>query len=105
MSDLSAFDLVVANLPYVDRATVAGREMQVLRWEPSLALFAGAGGLDRFRDLFAAAPRLRAGALLLLEIGSAQNDTVTSLGAQYHLRRHETVRDYAGHDRVLILER
>ena len=102
--ELSNFDLVVANLPYVDRAVVAEREMQVLRWEPAGALFAGPGGLDRFRDLFAAAPHLRPGALVLLEIGSMQTDAVTSLAAQYHLRRHEIVRDYSGHDRVLILE-
>jgi release factor glutamine methyltransferase len=103
--DAGAFDLVVANLPYVDRATVAAREMQVLRWEPSSALFAGAGGLDRIRDLLAAAPRLRPGTMVLLEIGSTQTDAVTSLAAQYHLLRHEIVRDYSGHDRVLILER
>jgi len=103
--DVASFDLVVANLPYVDRATVAEREMQVLRWEPPGALFAGAGGLDHFRDLLAAVPGLRPGALVLLEIGSTQTDAVTSLAAQYHLRRHDIIRDYAGHDRVLILER
>ena len=77
----------------------------MLRWEPAGALFAGPGGLDRFRELFAAAPRLRPGALLLLEIGAGQSDPVSALAAQYHLRRLETVRDYAGHERVLILER
>ena len=46
-----------------------------------------------------------AGAALLLEIGTDQSDPITALAAQYHLRRLETVRDYAGHERVLILER
>jgi release factor glutamine methyltransferase len=96
---------VVANLPYLDAADVAGLELDVLRWEPAGALFAGPGGLDRFRELFAASPRLRPGAALLLEIGADQADPVVALAAQYHLRRLETIRDYAGHDRVVILER
>jgi release factor glutamine methyltransferase len=100
-----AADLVVANLPYLDPADTAGLETEVLRWEPAGALFAGPGGLDRFRELFAATPRLRHGAVLLLEIGADQSDPVTALAAQYHLRRLDTVRDYAGHERVLILER
>jgi release factor glutamine methyltransferase len=97
--------LVVANLPYLDPVDTAGLELDVLRWEPAAALFAGPGGLDRFRELFAATPRLPAGTLLLLEIGADQGDPIDALAAQYHLRRLETVRDYAGHDRVVILER
>ena len=103
--DGAPFDLVVANLPYLDPADSAGLELAVLQWEPASALFAGPGGLDRFRELFAAAPRLAPGATLLLEIGADQAGAVLALAAQYHLRRLETIRDYAGHDRVLILQR
>jgi release factor glutamine methyltransferase len=103
--DATRPDLVVANLPYLDPASVAGPELDVLRWEPAGALFAGPGGLDRFRDLFAATPPLRPGALLLLEIGADQAGPIEALAAQYHLRRLETIRDYAGRDRVVILER
>lgn len=103
--DGSSFDLVVANLPYLDPAASDGLELDVLRWEPPTALFAGAGGLDRFRELFAAAGGLRPRTTLLLEIGADQNEPVTALAAQYHLRRLETIRDYSGHQRVLIFER
>jgi release factor glutamine methyltransferase len=99
-----AADLVVANLPYLDSARTERVAMEVLRWEPAGALFGGVEGLDRFRDLFAAAPRLRPGATILLEIGADQAEAVTALAAQYHLRWLETLRDYAGHDRVLVFE-
>jgi release factor glutamine methyltransferase len=103
--DAASPELVVANLPYLDPEDVAGLELDVLRWEPPSALFAGPGGLDRFRELFAAAPRLRPGAVLLLEIGAEQARPIEELAAQYHLRRLETICDYAGCDRVVVLER
>jgi len=102
--DAGAFDLLVANLPYLDPAQTAGLALEVLRWEPAGALFGGDAGLDRFRQLFGAAARLRRGAVLLLEIGAGQADAIVAIGAQYHLRRLETIRDYAGHDRVIVLE-
>jgi release factor glutamine methyltransferase len=101
----AGFDLVVANLPYLDPARTEGLAMEVLRWEPEPALFGGAGGLERLHELLASSPRLPPGAALLLEIGSDQAGPVAALAAQYHLRRLETIRDYAGHDRVLVLDR
>lgn len=98
-------DLIVANLPYLDPAATDGLATDVLRWEPASALFGGGEGLDRFRELFAAASPLTPGGAILLEIGAGQADAVSALAAQYHLRRLETLRDYAGHDRVLVLER
>jgi methylase of polypeptide subunit release factors len=62
-------------------------------------------GLDRFRELFRETSRLRPGARIVLEIGADQGEILNALAAQYHLRRLETVRDHAGHDRVLVLER
>ncbi len=89
--DAHAFDLVVANLPYLDPDDGAGLEIEVLRWEPAGALFRRP---RRARPLSASSsprpPRLRPGRPLLLEIGAAQADAVTALAAQYHLRRLET---------------
>ncbi|HVR29044.1 MAG TPA: peptide chain release factor N(5)-glutamine methyltransferase [Thermoanaerobaculia bacterium] len=101
--DAAQADLVVANLPYLDPASTDGLALEILRWEPAGALFGGAQGLDRFRELLAAATRLSAGTLCVLEIGADQARSVETLAAQYHLRRLETIRDYAGHDRVLVL--
>jgi release factor glutamine methyltransferase len=97
--------LIVANLPYLDPARSGDLAMDVLRWEPPEALFGGNRGLERFDELFASAARLEARTDVLVEIGADQAEAVTALAEQYHLRRVETVRDYAGHDRVLVLER
>ena len=102
---VGSVDLLVANLPYLDPARTADLAMDVLRWEPARALFGGVEGLDGFRELFAATPRLGAGARVAIEIGAEQAEAVGALAAQYHLRRLETRRDYAGHPRVLVFER
>src|SRR5438270_2301315 len=63
-----AFDLIVANLPYIstlDRQTLS---REVLH-DPEIALFAGAGGDELVRELIDQAPtRLRPGGMLALEI-------------------------------------
>jgi release factor glutamine methyltransferase len=75
------FGLVVANLPYIPTAELAGLPAEV-RAEPVLALDGGADGLDLVRRLVADAPSLLGpGGLLVLEIGAGQAaDTAALLG-------------------------
>lgn len=51
MSDIKPehYDLLVANLPYLQDNQPIDRESE---YEPSLALYGGGDGLDRYRDLF-----------------------------------------------------
>lgn len=75
-----AFDLITANLPYVATADAKSLPKMVRDNEPATALFAGADGLGLFRRMAPqAAPRLRPGGLLLLEIGMGQAEAVTRL--------------------------
>jgi release factor glutamine methyltransferase len=61
-------DLVVANLPYLPDALLAGLAPEVHAHDPRLALAGGADGLDVVRRLGADARRLlRSGAALVLE--------------------------------------
>ncbi len=63
-----SFDLLVANLPYVDPADVERLEPEVRDHEPRAALVAPDGGCALVARLVEQAPRvLRAGGLLLLE--------------------------------------
>jgi len=55
-SDGEAFDLVLANLPYVPEPEWERLPPEVREWEPREALVAGADGLDAYRALL---PRLR----------------------------------------------
>jgi release factor glutamine methyltransferase len=75
-----AFDLIVANPPYVARADIAGLEPEVKDFEPRLALDGGNDGLAAYRTIAADAPRLLApDGVLVVELGMGQLDAVTAL--------------------------
>ena len=66
------FDVIVANLPYIPSADIAGLAPEV-RAEPHRALDGGDDGLTLVRRLISAAPALlRSGGALALEIGAGQ---------------------------------
>jgi release factor glutamine methyltransferase len=97
-----AFDLIVANLPYIstqDRHTLS---REVLR-DPEVALFAGAQGDELVRELIAQAPaRLRPGGLLALEIGLDQSQGLLSSLAEKKYRDIYSKNDYSGVIRFLF---
>ena len=98
---LGGCDLVLANPPYVE--TTAELAPSVRDHEPAGALFAGSEGLDDYRRLIPALAGLLApGGVALLEIGAAQAEAVSALGAAagFVPRVH---RDLAGRDRVIEL--
>jgi release factor glutamine methyltransferase len=76
----ASFDAIVANPPYVPTAERASLHPQVREYEPEVALFAGAEGLDIYRKLI---PQARAAllpnGLLALEIGHGQKEAVAEL--------------------------
>ncbi|MDJ0788612.1 MAG: peptide chain release factor N(5)-glutamine methyltransferase [Myxococcota bacterium] len=95
------FDLIVSNPPYVaesERASLAPE----LAHEPEGALFAGADGTDFLRRIAAdVASHLEAGAPLLLEIGSGQEDRVAPWLEAAGLEEVAVLRDLAGRPRAL----
>jgi release factor glutamine methyltransferase len=97
-----AFDLIVANLPYIsiqDRHTLS---REVLH-DPEIALFAGTRGDELVRKLIAQAPtRLRPGGMLALEIGLAQSEELLSALAEKNYRDICSKNDYNGVTRFLF---
>ena len=76
------YDLIVGNPPYVPAAEYAALEPNVRDYEPRLALYGGADGLDVYRRLIpAAVERLVPGATLALEVGAGQAEAVAGLMA------------------------
>jgi release factor glutamine methyltransferase len=74
------FDLIVSNPPYVPEADRDTLSVEVRDYEPALALFAGADGLDVYRRLIPSAfAALTPGGALLLEIGYGQRDAIHAL--------------------------
>ena len=94
------FDLILCNPPYI--ATDEQLPAEVREHEPDGALFAGADGLDDYRIIAAALPRLIApGGMAAIEIGATQAAAVSELlaaqGLSVSLRR-----DLAARDRCLV---
>jgi release factor glutamine methyltransferase len=99
------FDLIAANLPYIPSGDLGS--LDVARWEPCAALDGGPDGLRAIRALLAQAPsRLARPGLLLIEVGVGQAETVLEMArAALPEARLEALRDYAGHERVVHIER
>ena len=99
--DLSAFQVVVSNPPYVAPEAAVDMSPDVLRYEPHLALFAEDHGRALIVELLDAAEALRSGASLWLELGYDQGDWIlAAIAARPYLRDGRCLRDYAGHPRV-----
>jgi release factor glutamine methyltransferase len=96
----SAFDLILANPPYIADSERAELDPAV-GFEPAAALYAGADGLVALAAIIADAPRcLNAGGRLALEHGERQGARVGELLRARGFSEVFTRRDLAGHDRV-----
>jgi release factor glutamine methyltransferase len=99
-------DLIAANLPYVSQAEWSQLPPEISHYEPREALDGGPDGLDHIRRLLAQAEGyLKPRGVILLEIGATQGTAAVAL-AKHHFpaARVEIAKDYAGLDRVVMLE-
>jgi release factor glutamine methyltransferase len=73
-------DIIVSNPPYVPSVSKPGLTPEVRDYEPSVALFGGADGLDGLRSVLeGAVAKLALGGHLVMEFGCGQDDGVTDL--------------------------
>ncbi|HET7177082.1 MAG TPA: peptide chain release factor N(5)-glutamine methyltransferase [Solirubrobacterales bacterium] len=107
-----AFDLTVANLPYVAEPDWDSLAPEVTQWEPREALLAGHDGLDAIRaflldrgrhfnripDEMATAGR----GVVALEVGEGQAGAVGAMLHEAGFATVETRRDLAGIERVVV---
>ena len=102
----ATFDVIVCNPPYVADTPESPVEDSVRRYEPALALFAGADGLDVIRRIVAEAPgRLSPGGHLLQEVAFDQAPALRELLDCANWQDVVTYRDLAGHERVVHARR
>lgn len=75
---------LIANLPYIPDAEKGNLQPEVANFDPALALFGGADGLDLIRKLLTQTQgRMAEGAVILLEIGSEQAAMLEAEAANY----------------------
>ncbi|MDP6346438.1 MAG: peptide chain release factor N(5)-glutamine methyltransferase [Alphaproteobacteria bacterium] len=102
----AAFDLVVANPPYIASATIGGLSPEVGHHDPRLALDGGPDGLAAYRAIAGELARLLApGGQALLECGVGQADAVADLLAGERLDVAERRCDLGGVERCLVVRR
>jgi release factor glutamine methyltransferase len=98
----SPYDLIVTNPPYIRTGDLAGLPREVRCHEPKGALDGGADGLDFYRRIAAEAGRfLKAGGLLLAEIGYDQGAQVKAALTAAGFSEVSVSKDLAGRDRIV----
>jgi release factor glutamine methyltransferase len=99
-------DVVIANLPYL-RSDEVATGLGSLGWEPAAALDGGPDGLAPIRELVARLPsRLAGDGTAFLEIGEDQAEPIRVMAeALPGAWSVSTMRDLAGHERVVRLRR
>ncbi len=100
------FDLVLSNPPYIKAAEIADLMPEVAAHEPARALDGGADGLDAYRAICIALPRLLApDGVAIFELGAGQERDVVAIAAQFRLARVACRTDLGGIPRALVLRR
>ena len=81
---LPKIDCLIANLPYIPDSEKDKLQPEVAKYDPALALFGGADGLDLVRKLLQQTEgKLKPGASILLEIGSEQGEMLKTEAEKY----------------------
>lgn len=97
------FDLVLANLPYIDPEWPDAVNPEVAASEPPGALYGGRNGLELVARLLDDLPRLLGpGAAALLEVDPRNAGAALALAGGLGAAR--LIKDLAGHDRVLVVQ-
>ena len=105
-SEEGIFDAIVSNPPYIPEGEMEGLQPEVSRYEPRLALAAGADGMTYYRRLLsAAAVLLKPAGCLIVELGVGQFNAVSALSDRTRLSVLHCRKDQAGIERALVLRR
>jgi release factor glutamine methyltransferase len=95
------FELVTANPPYIPERELSSLPLDIVGFEPRLALSGGVDGLDVIRRIVErAVAHLRPGGVLALEMGTGQAERVRALFGQAGFADVKVHKDYGGHERV-----
>lgn len=105
-AETTLFDVIISNPPYITSAAMTALDIDVLNYDPRLALHGGADGLDAYRVIIGSAENyMKSEGVLLLEIGFDQGDSVSNLLKQAGYRHIRLQKDGAGQDRILSASR
>lgn len=100
------FDLIVSNPPYIASGEIDNLQPEIAKYEPKQSLDGGPDGLDYYHRLSAEAPDyLKAGGILVVEVGFSQSDSVKVMFENEGFRNVRAKKDYNGIERVVMGEK
>jgi release factor glutamine methyltransferase len=100
------FHFIFSNPPYVAEADAAILPPTVRDYEPGIALFSGASGMNAYRRIIpASASRLLPGGYLLLEVGAGMSTRVADLARQHDMVVEAVLEDLQSIPRCVVARR
>jgi release factor glutamine methyltransferase len=106
ISDISKFDLIISNPPYIASTEIATLQPEVREFDPRTALDGGADGLDFYRKIAAEAkPFLKTGGKIMLEFGDGQADAIKGIFENEKWIVEAVKDDYSQRARILVARR
>jgi release factor glutamine methyltransferase len=99
-------DIIVSNPPYIASTDLEALSSEV-KQEPLVALNGGKGGVEYYRRIITESPYyLRGDGLVVMEMGYNQIQALQNIvDASDVLKIQEIINDYAGFERVVILQK
>ena len=99
------FPLIVSNPPYIATGDTQVEE-HVQKYEPYTALYSGSSGLECLSAWTKKAEALlEKGGYWIFEFGSGQTKDVERIMAESGFQLLKVIKDYAGHDRVVVAQK
>ena len=98
--DPRAYDLIVANPPYIPHNEIKACPESVKNYEPHIALNGGADGLSFYRSIIEKSVNT-----IILEIGYNQGSDVRNILEGHNFKDIRVINDLAGHNRVVIAQK
>jgi release factor glutamine methyltransferase len=96
-------DAVLANPPYIPAGAAAALQIQIRDWEPDVALFAGADGLECYHQVAAQCRvLLKPDGFLAVELGDGLYESARAIFVTHGWRVEEPIPDLAGIERVMV---
>jgi release factor glutamine methyltransferase len=101
-----AFDILIANPPYVGERDYGELPAEIRDYEPEIALLAGVDGLSFYRNFAGSVPELlKPGGYAFFELGKDMADRAIQIFTERGLSDFFVYPDLAGFDRVLKMRR
>ena len=101
-----AFDIIIANPPYISENEYSSLPIDIRRFEPKIALTAGIKGLDCFKKIIKEFHKyLKPNGIILMEIGYNQKRLIEELFIKYGYKNINFYNDLSGKTRVVCVKK